>query len=272
MRKKKFAIVGLLLFTACTSEFTSQLTRLGENVPDDFLLNSPASNGIQFTGAEEISNQLSVTCIGEDQLPHTPRSWEDIIISYGAVLHKTVFVVDVPSTENDKYRAFIANKGKHVVSLIDSLEMQEWGYPNYIYAGIVEGAQIYADRPLFGRETGASLNEFFSVQPNSYFRVTYPDYLVAEYRSPVEGRYRCSFDSFHAKGTALTFCNLLMLDKRPSEQYEEITFTIEIPIECEYMQQIVYGEDYPESYYEQGLVERNENRVLRGSVTVRFDE
>ena len=58
----------------------------------------------------------------------------------------------------------------------------------------------------------------------------------------------------------------------PKEQYDEIVFSFEIPIECEYMKQIIYGKDYPEEYYEQGLVERNENRVLRGSVTVRFED
>ena len=63
-----------------------------------------------------------------------------------------------------------------------------------------------------------------------------------------------------------------MLKECPPETYSEITFTIEIPIECEYFQQIIYGKDYPESYYAQGLLERNENRVLKGSVTVRLDE
>ena len=59
----------------------------------------------------------------------------------------------------------------------------------------------------------------------------------------------------------------------PEERYKAITFSIEIPIEGEYFQLLFNGEDYPESYYTyEKRVLPNENRVLRGSVTVRFEE
>ncbi|MBR3022177.1 MAG: hypothetical protein IKH59_07425 [Bacteroidaceae bacterium] len=148
----------------------------------------------------------------------------------------------------------------------------------FFYAGVREGARIYADKMLFGREPGSDLGDLMVMQPlgeGLRIAATYPDFhVVTYYRAEVNP---VTFSEFYSEGRALvaklrwgdalyvSFINL------PPENYDEVTFTIEIPIVCEYLQQIINGEDYPESYYEQGLVERNENRVLRGSVKVRFD-
>ena len=226
----------------------------------------------QLTGAEEISNSLTVACIGDDELSHMPSSWNEMILSYGAKNSQVDFSVNNPSAEFYKYSSFVSEKGKHVVALIDSLGFKDDGYPNLIYAGIKEGARIFANKTLFGNNAGTSLNEYFLVKPYLAYSVTFPDYYVKESHFSEGKDYRCGFSEFHAKGNALTFCNFLTLKECPSETYSEITFTIEIPIECEYMQQVIYGEDYPESYYEQGFVERNENRVLRGSVKVKFNK
>ena len=224
-------------------------------------------NEILFTGAEELSNQIGFVCLGRD-----PHSWLDMTLSYGTNPHKSVFGVICPSKEWDKYRAFTFETGKYLVALYDSLGIQDRGYPHLYFAGLREGACIRADKTLFGIDKGKPLNDFFAVISETFYRATYPHYFIKESHLPSEMEFKYEFDDFFAKGDALTFCNSLVLERIPPEKYEEITFTIEIPIECEYMQQIVFGEDYPENYYRQGLVERNENRVLRGSVTVRFEE
>ena len=143
----------------------------------------------------------------------------------------------------------------------------------YVYAGIKDECSITADKMLFGIEPGGNLGKHFKVRlyGNQKISVLYPGFEVVRnyYNDPTE----VLFSDYFLKGTALSFCPFIFyFTKAPEEQYDEITFTIEIPIECEYMHQIIYGEDYPESYYEQGLVERNENRVLRGSVKVKFNK
>lgn len=274
MKKTRKLILVLSTFSliGCMQGSIDSFTREGSDSEDSIRLNSEPLNEFQLTGAEAISDKLSVSCIGSDGLPANPKSWSELILGYGANDSGVSFSVNNPSTENDRYRAFVSDIGKHVVSLMDSLGVQNMGYPNFIYAGIAEGAQIYADKVLFGRKAGSSLNDFFVVKPSLLFCMTYPEYMVEEYHFSEGWDYRCSFGEYHSVGRALTFGNQLSLGEIPSDEYDEVTFTIEIPIECEYMQQIIYGKDYPEEYYEQGLVERNENRVLRGSVTVRFEE
>lgn len=143
----------------------------------------------------------------------------------------------------------------------------------YIYAGIGEGCSIIADKPLFEVEPGENLSDYIKMNLGAEQMITasYPEYEVIHnyYNNPQE----VLFNTYFSKGTALSsYPYMLTFTTVPKEQYDEIVFTFRIPIECEYMQQLIYGRDYPESYYEKGLLERNENRVLHGSVTVRFEE
>ena len=143
----------------------------------------------------------------------------------------------------------------------------------YIYAGIKDECSITADKKLFGIESGGNLGEHFKIRlyGNQKISVLYPSFDVV--RNYYDDSTEVSFSNYFLKGTAMSFCPFFFyFSEAPEERYSEITFTIKIPIECVYLQQIINGEDYPESYYEQGLVERNENRVLHGSVTVRFEE
>ena len=205
-----------------------------------------------------------------DSIWHIEKdSWYSIVFICQS--NSDPFGVDYGSDEQKRFDDRISELSKEVQNYAEQKQYNI--IPVFYYAGVKEGARIIADKELFGRKAGSNLADLITLDiPNSSkIAVTYPDFHICkDYNieaSPI------TFSDFFSKGRALslsyefyaTFAQL------PPEDYEDVTFTIEIPIECEYMQQIIFGEDYPESYYEEGLVERNENRVLRGTVTIKFD-
>ena len=143
----------------------------------------------------------------------------------------------------------------------------------YVYAGIKQGASLTADKILFGIEPGGNLGEYMKVDlsDEQKIRVNYPDFDVVQNYYGFHNEVL--FSNYFKEETALSLIPyMLFFTTAPKECYDEITFSIEIPIKCDYFQKIISGIDYPEEYYEKGLVDRNENRVLRGSVTVKFEE
>ena len=177
------------------------------------------------------------------------------------------FTINHDDEELDAYWRFVKAKERNIENK-KPLEGQA-----YIYAGIGEGCSITADKPLFEVKEGGNLSDYFKVNLSAeqMIAASYPEFeVVHNYYNEPQG---VLFNTYFLKGTALSsYPYMLTFTTVPKEQYDEIVFSFEIPIEFEYMQQIIYGKDYPEEYYEQGLVERNENRVLRGSVTVRFED
>lgn len=182
----------------------------------------------------------------------------------------SIFGVMSGSKEADALRNFLN------ITMTDAnayLMPKNYTIQYYYYARVKLGARIYADKIIAGRKPGADLSDlmYFSLPFNCKVQLTYPDYqLLNDYYGHAS---HVSFSDYFKEGTALPAIDLASVSfiETPAEQYDEITYTIEIPFECEYMQQIIFGKDYEEKYYEQGLVERNENRMLKGSVTVRFD-
>jgi len=185
------------------------------------------------------------------------------------------FQMEGVSEERRKYERFMTEIGTHLNSYLEKHPAAR--FEDYYYAGVKGEARIFADKKLFHREAGSNLSDLLllCLPRGSKIAATYPDFRFVLFydteTTPV------TFANYFRDGLALAlppawFALRATFAEQPPEAYDEITYTIEIPIECEYMQQIIYGKDYPEEYYEQGLVERNENRVLRGSVTVRFED
>lgn len=239
------------------------------------------SQAINIYPPEEFSNQLYIWFnegTGKEKQPTFNTndlekdtltfvsSWDNLSMFVSTIWNGAFFFVDATSNA-PKLEDFMEDKAKHFETV---------GYDgsfDYIYAGIQEGAAITADKTLFGQEAGSNLGSYFDVviQDNQVFSATYPDfYVIHDYRS---GERIVSFTEFFSKDIALSYAPYhLCLKTVPEERYSEIVLTVSIPIECDYMQQLINGSDYDEKYYEQGYIERNENRVLKGSVTVRFKE
>jgi len=215
-------------------------------------------------------NALSFT--PEDDIWHISKGARYEITIQGQ-LGAAPFSVNHGSEEQKRFSRMLDGLGKEVNNYT---EQRGYASQSYYYAGIREAGRIYADCVFFGREAGANLADVMVVDfpQTDKVSVSYPDFQV--YKDYNKEASPTTFAEYFKSGTALPFLNYeefrVFFGQMPPEVYDEVTFTIEIPIECEYMQQIIYGKDYPEEYYEQGLVERNENRVLRGSVTVRFED
>lgn len=143
----------------------------------------------------------------------------------------------------------------------------------YIYAGIQDGASLTANKVLFGIQPGGNLMSHFRValSDEQLIAAVYPDFKV---RKDYRGNSNAvPAEECFAAGAMLSRSPywLYPIDL-PAEAVEEVTFTFTLPIETEYLEKIVYDRDYPEEWYEQGLLERNDNRVLKGYVTVQFEK
>lgn len=143
---------------------------------------------------------------------------------------------------------------------------------NLLCAGVRDGARIYADKTLFGREPGENLGDMFY-----YWNIcdslilSYPSFEVV--RNLTVDNSPVTFDEFFAPGNVLPgYCSKIRLKELPTENVDEITFNIEIPFECTYWQDKFYGYGYDSFYIEHYHVEPNVDRVLKGSVTIRFEE
>lgn len=209
-----------------------------------------------------------------------PDSYETMYFRVVPERYHDAFGIDSEGEGYLSYLQFQEEKCHRITEIVSSAIEQgkRGGYPRYTYAGIRERARIYADVPLFGREAGELLNDKFAVTSYSsltWIGVSYPDFDILA--NGYEEELPTDFDEVFQAGTALfSYISdgfVFSFKKCPEEQHQTITFTIEIPIEGEYFQLMFNGKDYPETYYtsEQRVI-RNENRVLRGSVTVRFDK
>lgn len=158
-------------------------------------------------------------------------------------------------------------------ALIDYyLETGQFVSRPYLYcAGIREGARIYADKVLFGREPGENLGDKFTLltHAGNDILVAYPSFEVV-HNVKAESRTLTLNDAL-AKGICVSGHVPSVLNEIPEEKYDEITLTCEIPFECEYWQSRFYFCDYSDAEYESGRVIRNKDRMLKGSLLIKFD-
>lgn len=146
-------------------------------------------------------------------------------------------------------------------------EDQDTRFLHYYFAGIVEGSKIYADKMLWGREAGEDLGDMFAI-PFYYTDVivTYPEFYILYGR---EDKHPETFREFFSDTTALCspVITVLTFAEIPPEEFDTVTFTVEIPVDVEYY------EDYsPEMYEMHPTLKPEGRRLLKGSVTVNFAE
>lgn len=136
----------------------------------------------------------------------------------------------------------------------------------FVYAGIAEGAKIYADRVLWGRESGEDLGDMFEMyyKVGNRMVVTYPEFHLLygwDDKHPETFRELTSNRIALANPciASVTFAEI------PPEEFDTVTFTVEIPVDVEYY------EDYsPEMYEQHPTLKPEGRRLLKGSVTVEF--
>ena len=138
---------------------------------------------------------------------------------------------------------------------------------DFVYAGIAEGAKIYADRVLWGRKPGEDLADMFILprfSNGNRLIVTYPEFHILygwddkhpeTFRELTSNRIALSNPCV----ATVTFAEI------PPEEFDTVTFTVEIPVDVEYY------EDYsPEMYELHPTLKPEGRRLLKGSCTVNF--
>lgn len=188
-----------------------------------------------------------------------PISKESMVIVIYTSMHQPI-QPELPKTIKDAINSKLYEKAESIF-LHETI--------SYCHAGLRNGARIYADKILFGRKAGDNLSDKFKLYyyfPEYSNILSYPDWkilypsdavdkpkLFSEFA--VEGVLLCGFPSpFHR----------ICFNEIPEEDYNEITFYIEIPITAEYLY------DYQESDYEEYQIPKPGDRVLMGKVKVRF--
>lgn len=225
-------------------------------------------NYLYLLAPEEILNELYIEArtTGKPEYPDDP--W---IVPYGIATEFAVnfdhrdgafFFSNSQRGQFDHFYEKIAGECNASISAYQ-LETQ-----CYFYATVREGITVYADQPLFGRAAGENLVDLVDayVHSDCMLRLTYPDFHV-------EGIFeekQLSLTDYLKPGYALPRCLHATFREVPAETYERLTFTIEIPFECEYLRKVVFGLDYSDGMYEHYPIERNENRVLHASITFKY--
>lgn len=271
MKKISFFFASIILVLTSCSENLEDTNNQVTNVQETFIKYYSC-----LLPAEYVKNQLIIDVRSEDDkysnqtdgICHIAQG-SKYYIRFRIDENSTIWVT-ADSRENHDCLNFMD------LTLAKAKEyIKQKGYPrqDYCYAGVKRGARIYADKTIAGREPGADISDLMSVDLlyKCKVQLTYPDFQI--YKDYYADNNTVLFSDYFKEGTVLPRLDLYFISfvESPAEQYDEITYTIEIPFECEYMRKIICGQDYKEEYYEQGLVERNENRMLKGSVTVRFD-
>lgn len=184
---------------------------------------------------------------------------------------KEVYAMDV-------LRNFQDSIGKEILPLLraDKQEgIRTEDYLEYFYAGVKQGARIYADREVFGRPAGTNLGEFFDYASYfgrpSYRGMLYATVALAHYPDgKVLAVYRdldspLTFNDIFREDAMLERNSFLKLNVPADESMDGATLTVEIPVEGELFLKAVFGLDY-DPWSDPSLYERS--HTLKGSIKI----
>lgn len=152
--------------------------------------------------------------------------------------------------------------GKGVFDYVD----ESCNNHSYVYAGISEGARIYADKVLWGRAAGEDLGDMFAIPHyHNDVIVSYPDFEVlyghGDKLPETFREFTSESIALNSIGTSVVCLSFLEV---PQEELDTVTFTIEIPVD------VKYYESYPQEIYKTYNLKPEGIRLLKGSVKVKF--
>lgn len=255
----------------------------GEMEPDDFNLQIDESRCViklaeNYTNALRISvyNTSDSIFLEGNSIVDTfaVKTIKDMLITFHPQLASTsckgypFFTIPDENNKMKEWESWLMYKEQKVVEAFE-LSEGDLGAQQYVYAGVKAGAEIVADKVLFGRAPGEDLGDMFFLlykqDGMNRFIASYPDFEVVGDILKVDAPI--TFKEAFSKGMAIPKSyTYLSLSEQPTEKYEEITFTIHIPFETE------YWEEYDEVSYTHDGVLPNENRHFTGTMTVKFSE
>lgn len=195
---------------------------------------------------------------------------DDLAVGQPEGMPKSVFCPHYTMGSNEeqayfKYSSKIQNKMRQECHALHHKEEAWYNLLHVIDAGILDGARLYADKALFGREAGMDLGDLFYLSNSidfsiDHYQFNYPDYSLKAFYT--EDSYETTtFKYFFSEGTALSFFAVFKLKEIPQEQYDTITLTVEIPVRYVSQYEII-GNPMPD-----GLVGPVITGTIRGSIS-----
>ncbi len=228
--------------------------------------NIKVSSPFYISTAERLSEVLTVDYIRSSINGPKKEDFELIVMT------QSIFNLNLPPDfySQDELDALEAWKLSLQTNGLKEYWNTDYSHRNFTYAGIAEGTRIYADRVLWGREAGEDLSDMFLIP--RYFNhnpiiASYPEFSVLY--TP-EDKFPATFRDFTSKRIALNGIGQILVDlsfvEIPPEDFDTVTFTVEIPVDIEY-----FFDYAPEIYEQHPMLKPEGRRLLKGSTTVKFD-
>lgn len=190
-----------------------------------------------------------------------------------AALGVYIPVIDASNKEySDFLTSIIRNAESNGIFNAVTAYSRKHGMPYLLYGGISSEVIVRSDKVLFGEKPGTNLARYFDAckfSNHSHYFFSYPDYdCLAFYTYPS----RVPFPELYTVGVALLqtpFC--LSLNRIPSEQYDEFSLTIELPVVTESWMR------FDSTYDSLGdpsipLMTTEDNRLLKGTITIHIGQ
>lgn len=219
--------------------------------------------GVGICTVENLSDNLELWC----------EVWDNTAGKETTLTKENLILMVLPSANkgttftayyNDPDEFYIWNRSllSEIIEANTSNLMQD-----YLYAGVIQGARIYADKVLFGREPGIDLGDMFKPQFSRisayHYVASYPEYnLLYDIKDHQPETFREFMDCSPALGINGFLC--LSFLTVPEEKLKSVTFSLELPIEYQYYK------DYTEADYNKQGIPPPGQRVLKGNITVEF--
>ena len=195
----------------------------------------------------------------KDTAPHSPLDYENMRL----YVYRDYDGAAQPESTAEQRREYYQFGDRVIKDLLAVSEAPDKAYvpaPHFLMAQLNGRVSITADVALFGLEAGTDLSSHFRVKgPNAMI----PQGSVQQHsiRYDFGTEQPTSVADFYSEGTWLQERYIFWLADIPEERYEEVRFTVTIPVRCELWQ------DY---FYEGGTEVATENRTLSTEVTLKM--
>ena len=243
---------------------TSDELRILRRVPDYF--DESWKNGHK-EAAESLNKEIKDQTMGYDNmrllfhvsLPDEARSayneeqWKSTLPSYFDLIRNAQKKLSIPAEEIHQYNVQRGQRGEELLTDCSI----------FFTARLSGNVTITADKDLFGIGAGEDLSAHFAVEgaANCLPQGPLPDYKVL-FENLSTSR-PTAIPAFFASETWLMRNYMFWMKDTPEEKYDELTFTITLPVIC----------DFWRDYYANKLPEvKREGQMLTASVAVRFNQ
>ena len=247
-----------LLLCACSKDEQEQSS--------DIILNStqPPIKGMMIDAA--CLTKLQLFCMEREVLflsgfnipamyynNYTRKQKEPLFANYSSVKMYAVFdkngngfisdTTQIAKTINDWVYDWYCRRTEFILEQYNKKQSSEnprvW--PTFFTSYVNGDVQLTCDKVLFGQQPGENLSQHFTVTPPYYFLPVGRDTPKVQYGFTDSDQLRAGvrMPDFFTKDSWMQFSYLIKFIEEPTEQYDEITFTLTFPASLEHVREFV---------------------------------